>query len=189
MHASWSVLVFACWVVLVLWVFVLLGFGCAYCRMRRQRSLRRRLVLRLPTKTYRSALGGGRGRPSLNAAAGVGGAAESANPGAYAPLPAVDVGDVEAASGVGAGGSGDDGSNPCRRRTGHIGHRVYFSHGPLSKNTPGVFAMRSRHLIVRGLTYYWRTHVAVVIGVATAVAVLVLGAILIKVTRQVRPAD
>lgn len=38
--------------------------------------------------------------------------------------------------------------------------------------------MRTRHLIVRGLTYYWRTHVAVVIGVATAVAVLA-GALLV----------
>lgn len=38
--------------------------------------------------------------------------------------------------------------------------------------------MRARHLILRGLTYYWRTHVAVVIGVATAVAVLA-GALLV----------
>ena len=38
--------------------------------------------------------------------------------------------------------------------------------------------MQTRHLIVRGLTYYWRTHVAVVIGVATAVAVLA-GALLV----------
>ena len=35
-----------------------------------------------------------------------------------------------------------------------------------------------RQLIVRGLTYYWRTHVAVVLGVATAVAVLA-GALLV----------
>ena len=34
------------------------------------------------------------------------------------------------------------------------------------------------HLVVRGLTYYWRTNVAVVIGVATAVAVLA-GALLV----------
>ena len=32
--------------------------------------------------------------------------------------------------------------------------------------------MKSSTLILRGLTYYWRTNVAVVIGVATAVAVL-----------------
>jgi putative ABC transport system permease protein len=33
-------------------------------------------------------------------------------------------------------------------------------------------------LILRGLTYYWRTHLAVVFGVATAVAVLA-GALLV----------
>ena len=33
-------------------------------------------------------------------------------------------------------------------------------------------------LVVRGLTYYWRTHLAVVCGVATAVAVLA-GALLV----------
>ena len=38
--------------------------------------------------------------------------------------------------------------------------------------------MQLRHLVVRGLTYYWRTNVAVVIGVATAVAVLA-GALLV----------
>ena len=38
--------------------------------------------------------------------------------------------------------------------------------------------MKARHLIVRGLTYYWRTHLAVVAGVATAVAVLA-GALLV----------
>src|SRR5436309_12192815 len=38
--------------------------------------------------------------------------------------------------------------------------------------------MRYSHLIFRGLTYYWRTHVAMVLGVATAVAVLA-GALLV----------
>ena len=38
--------------------------------------------------------------------------------------------------------------------------------------------MHLRHLIVRGLSYYWRTHAAVVLGVATAVAVLA-GALLV----------
>ncbi|HWN86296.1 MAG TPA: FtsX-like permease family protein [Vicinamibacterales bacterium] len=38
--------------------------------------------------------------------------------------------------------------------------------------------MRPRSLIARGLGYYWRTHLAVVIGVATAVAVLA-GALLV----------
>jgi hypothetical protein len=38
--------------------------------------------------------------------------------------------------------------------------------------------MRSRRLVLRGLTYYWRTHAAVVLGVATAVAVL-SGALLV----------
>src|SRR5213593_3959988 len=38
--------------------------------------------------------------------------------------------------------------------------------------------MRHSRLIVRGLTYYWRTNVAVVLGVATAVAVLA-GALLV----------
>src|SRR5579862_5016368 len=32
--------------------------------------------------------------------------------------------------------------------------------------------MRTSQLIRRGLRYYWRTHIAVVVGVATAVAVL-----------------
>src|SRR5688572_21113681 len=32
--------------------------------------------------------------------------------------------------------------------------------------------MNSKRLIFRGLTYYWRTHAAVVLGVATTVAVL-----------------
>ena len=32
--------------------------------------------------------------------------------------------------------------------------------------------MTKAHLVLRGLTYYWRTNVAVVLGVATAVAVL-----------------
>ena len=32
--------------------------------------------------------------------------------------------------------------------------------------------MTPRQLVLRGLTYYWRTNVAVVLGVATAVAVL-----------------
>jgi putative ABC transport system permease protein len=38
--------------------------------------------------------------------------------------------------------------------------------------------MRSKRLIIQGLTYYWRTHLAVVLGVATAVAVLA-GALLV----------
>ena len=38
--------------------------------------------------------------------------------------------------------------------------------------------MRSRHLVLRGLRYYWRTNVAVILGVATAVAVLA-GALLV----------
>jgi ABC-type lipoprotein release transport system permease subunit len=38
--------------------------------------------------------------------------------------------------------------------------------------------MHARHFIARGLTYYWRTNLAVVIGVATAVAVLA-GALLV----------
>ena len=38
--------------------------------------------------------------------------------------------------------------------------------------------MQTGRLVVRGLTYYWRTNVAVVIGVATAVAVLA-GALLV----------
>ena len=38
--------------------------------------------------------------------------------------------------------------------------------------------MRMRSLVLRGLTYYWRTNVAVVLGVATAVAVLA-GALLV----------
>ena len=38
--------------------------------------------------------------------------------------------------------------------------------------------MTSRHLVLRGLTYYWRTNAAVVLGVATAVAVLA-GALLV----------
>ena len=42
----------------------------------------------------------------------------------------------------------------------------------------GVMSMRARDLILRGLTYYWRTNLAVVAGVATAVAVLA-GALLV----------
>ena len=42
----------------------------------------------------------------------------------------------------------------------------------------GVTSMRARNLIVRGLLYYWRTNLAVVAGVATAVAVLA-GALLV----------
>jgi putative ABC transport system permease protein len=38
--------------------------------------------------------------------------------------------------------------------------------------------MRPRDLVLRGLAYYWRTHVAVVLGVSTAVAVLA-GALLV----------
>src|SRR5436309_7728310 len=38
--------------------------------------------------------------------------------------------------------------------------------------------MRPSRLVLRGLTYYWRTNVAVVLGVATAVAVLA-GALLV----------
>jgi ABC-type lipoprotein release transport system permease subunit len=38
--------------------------------------------------------------------------------------------------------------------------------------------MRARHIVFRSLTYYWRTNVAVVLGVATAVAVLA-GALLV----------
>src|SRR5207247_1679685 len=38
--------------------------------------------------------------------------------------------------------------------------------------------MRMRSLVVRGLFYYWRTNAAVVLGVATAVAVLA-GALLV----------
>jgi putative ABC transport system permease protein len=38
--------------------------------------------------------------------------------------------------------------------------------------------MRPRHLVLRGLRYYWRTNVAVIAGVATAVAVLA-GALLV----------
>ena len=38
--------------------------------------------------------------------------------------------------------------------------------------------MRPNRLVLRGLTYYWRTNVAVVVGVATAVAVLA-GALLV----------
>src|SRR5688572_15294264 len=38
--------------------------------------------------------------------------------------------------------------------------------------------MKSSHLVRRSLTYYWRTNVAVVVGVATAVAVL-SGALLV----------
>src|SRR5688572_4929277 len=38
--------------------------------------------------------------------------------------------------------------------------------------------MRPNRLVLRGLTYYWRTNVAVVFGVATAVAVLA-GALLV----------
>ena len=42
----------------------------------------------------------------------------------------------------------------------------------------GVTSMRARDLVLRGLTYYWRTNLAVVAGVATAVAVL-SGALLV----------
>src|ERR1700722_3703001 len=38
--------------------------------------------------------------------------------------------------------------------------------------------MHQSRLVIRGLTYYWRSHVAVVAGVATAVAVLA-GALLV----------
>src|ERR1700674_751901 len=38
--------------------------------------------------------------------------------------------------------------------------------------------MQPGHLVLRGLTFYWRTHAAVVLGVATAVAVLA-GALLV----------
>ena len=38
--------------------------------------------------------------------------------------------------------------------------------------------MRAHHLVLRGLRYYWRTNLAVVAGVATAVAVL-SGALLV----------
>jgi putative ABC transport system permease protein len=38
--------------------------------------------------------------------------------------------------------------------------------------------MRARHIVLRSLTYYWRTNVAVVLGVATAVSVLA-GALLV----------
>ena len=38
--------------------------------------------------------------------------------------------------------------------------------------------MRSRQLVLRGLQYYWRTNLAVILGVATAVAVLA-GALLV----------
>ena len=38
--------------------------------------------------------------------------------------------------------------------------------------------MTSTHLVLRGLTFYWRTNAAVVLGVATAVAVLA-GALLV----------
>ena len=38
--------------------------------------------------------------------------------------------------------------------------------------------MRSARLLKRGLAYYWQTHLVVVLGVATAVAVLA-GALLI----------
>ena len=38
--------------------------------------------------------------------------------------------------------------------------------------------MRREHLVIRGLTFYWRTHLAVVLGVATSVAVLA-GALLV----------
>jgi putative ABC transport system permease protein len=42
----------------------------------------------------------------------------------------------------------------------------------------GVMSMRARDLVFRGLIYYWRTNLAVVAGVATAVAVLA-GALLV----------
>ena len=47
-----------------------------------------------------------------------------------------------------------------------------------SRVAAGVSPMRPSRLVLRGLTYYWRTNVAVVLGVATAVAVLA-GALLV----------
>src|SRR5918993_3705050 len=41
-----------------------------------------------------------------------------------------------------------------------------------------IFVMSFRRLVLRGLAYHWRTNLAVVIGVATAVAVL-SGALLV----------
>ena len=42
----------------------------------------------------------------------------------------------------------------------------------------GFARMRARQIAIRSLTYYWRTNVAVVLGVATAVSVLA-GALLV----------
>jgi putative ABC transport system permease protein len=42
----------------------------------------------------------------------------------------------------------------------------------------GIAGMRTRQIVLRSLTYYWRTNVAVVLGVATAVSVLA-GALLV----------
>src|SRR5215510_5069281 len=42
----------------------------------------------------------------------------------------------------------------------------------------GPARMRARQIVLRSLTYYWRTNVAVVLGVATAVSVLA-GALLV----------
>ena len=42
----------------------------------------------------------------------------------------------------------------------------------------GFTRMRARQIAIRSLTYYWRTNVAVVLGVATAVSVLA-GALLV----------
>src|SRR5215510_7655182 len=42
----------------------------------------------------------------------------------------------------------------------------------------GPARMRARQIVLRSLAYYWRTNVAVVLGVATAVAVLA-GALLV----------
>src|SRR5262245_38599650 len=42
----------------------------------------------------------------------------------------------------------------------------------------GFAAMQPRQIVLRSLTYYWRTNVAVVLGVATAVSVLA-GALLV----------
>jgi putative ABC transport system permease protein len=53
-------------------------------------------------------------------------------------------------------------------------------HAPVEPRVPPrvVGAMRARDLVRRGLTYYWRTNLAVIAGVATAVAVLA-GALLV----------
>ena len=49
---------------------------------------------------------------------------------------------------------------------------------PAEPRVRGVRSVRARDLVRRGLTYYWRTNLAVVAGVATAVAVLA-GALLV----------